>query len=321
MVSDKSFSFFTGLVLCSIACLGTPISSAAWGPLAHAVIGHLAENQLLRDDAGLKALLRQCRQPAQRQKAKRALLGLAPPAPGQALRILANWPDVHKRQAGMLPYDGLRHFVNLPHRARYQRAHHCPDGVCSVETLLQQRAILGDRRRALSARAVALAWVVHLVGDIHQPLHAGKAADRGGNLTCVSWRRQPSTLRTVAGKQQCSGANLHAIWDSKIIREVSGFGHPGAAADYARQLQRWVATVHLEMPPLTASTPAAWRTVVERWHGETQALILSHAIYPPGKTINRAYVQAHYPIIRLQILRAAVRLAALLRQTLNPSSN
>jgi hypothetical protein len=293
------------------------MSSAAWGALAHAVIGHLAENQLLRDDAGLTALLRQFRQPAQRHKIKRALLGLTPPAPGRALRVLANWPDVNKRRDGMLPYDGLRHFVNLPLRARYQRMRHCADGVCSIETLLQQRAILGDRRRALSTRAVALAWVVHLVGDIHQPLHAGKASDRGGNLTCVTWQQQPSTLITVAGEKQCSGTNLHAVWDSQIIRQITGFSHPSDAAAYARQLRRFVSTVHIEMPPLNASTPAEWRTTIERWHGETQALILSHDIYPPGNRIDQAYMQAHYPIIRRQLLRAAVRLAALLRRTLN----
>jgi hypothetical protein len=72
-----------------------------------------------------------------------------------------------------------------------------------------------------------------------------------------------------------------------------------------------------EEPLIKASTPAAWRTVVERWHAETQALILSHHIYPPGKTIDRSYVQTHYQTIRLQLLRAAVRLAAVLQRTLN----
>lgn len=317
LIALKRHPYLAGIALCTVILLVTPMSSAAWGALAHAVIGHLAENQLLQDEAGLKALLRQFRQPTQRHKIKRALLGLAVPAPGRALRVLANWPDVNKRRDGMLPYDGLRHFVNLPHRARYQRTRHCPDGVCSVETLLQQRAILGDRRRALSTRAVALAWVVHLVGDIHQPLHAGKAGDRGGNFTCVTWQQQPSTLITVAGKKQCSGANLHAVWDSQIIRQVTGFNHPGDAADYARQLRRFASAVNAEMPPLNATTPVEWRTTVERWHGETQALILSHDIYPHGKAIDRNYVQAHYPTIRRQLLRAAVRLAAMLRQTLN----
>lgn len=313
----RLFPFLANVALVTIMLFATPRSSIAWGALAHAVIGHLAENQLLRDDAELQALLRQFRQPTQRRRIKRALLGLTPPAPGRALRVLANWPDVNKRRDGMLPYDGLRHFVNLPHRARYQRARHCPGGVCSIETLLQQRAILGDRRRALSTRAVALAWVVHLVGDIHQPLHAGKADDRGGNLTCVIWQQQPSILATIDGKEQCSGANLHAMWDSEIIRQVTGFDHPGDAARYARQLRRFVSAVRTEMPPLNASTPAEWRKTVERWHGETQALILSHDIYPRSKNIDQNYVQTHYPTIRLQLLRAAVRLAAMLRQTLN----
>ncbi|MEE8302107.1 MAG: S1/P1 nuclease, partial [Candidatus Tectomicrobia bacterium] len=192
-----------------IIWLVVPSFAVAWGPVTHAVIGHLAENDLLKRDPGLKTLLTQFRQPGQRQRIKRALLGMAPPASGEALHFFANWPDVKKRQSGMLPYDGLRHFVNLPHRARYSRIKHCPHGACSIETLLQQRAILANWRTPLSQRAIALAWIVHLVGDLHQPLHAGKAKDRGANLICVTWRERPSRLATVNGKLKCSGANLH----------------------------------------------------------------------------------------------------------------
>lgn len=300
-----------------LVLLSTPAASTAWGPLAHAVIGHLAESQLQQDDLALNELLTKFRHPQQRRKVQRALLGMAPPAPDNALRRLANWPDRKKRQSGMLPYDGQRHYVNLSPWARYQRSRHCPHGVCSIETLLQQRAILGDRRRSLSKRAVALAWVVHLVGDIHQPLHAGSVTDRGGNLACVIWQGRPSKLVMVDGKKQCSGANLHELWDSKIIRQTTGFYRPGDAIRYARTLQHFMPTVRQAEPPITASTPAAWRTVVEQWHGETQALLLSHHIYPSGKTIDRSYVQTHYPTIRLQLLRAAVRLTALLQRTLH----
>ena len=68
-----------------------------------------------------------------------------------------------------------------------------------------------------------------------------------------------------------------------------------------------------------ARTEAEWRTVVERWHSETQALILQMDIYPHGNVIDDCYIQQHYRTIRLQMLRAAVRLAALLQRTLNPS--
>ena len=301
---------------CIVIWLGFVLPAAAWGPVAHAVIGELVERYLLINDPGLQALLSRFREASQSRRVKAALLHVELPLPGEALRFFANWPDVQKRQPGMLPYDGLRHFVNLPHTARYNRAQHCPDGICSIETLLQQRAILANHQASLGQRAVALAWVIHLIGDIHQPLHAGKAEDRGGNLTCIVWKGQPSRLVSIDGKEQCSGANLHALWDSLILEEVTGFTHPNAAPALARQFQPLLQSIAATEPPLTARTEAAWRAVVERWHTEAQALILQAAIYPHGNTVERSYIDKHYGTIRQQVLHAAVRLAAMLRLTL-----
>jgi hypothetical protein len=290
----------------------------AWGPVAHAVIGELVENDLLQQDAGLRTLLTQLQHPGQRQQVRQALLGTELPASGQALRVLANWPDVQRGAPGMLPFDGQRHYINLPHHAVYNRAQHCPDGACSVETLLQQRGILANRNASVPQRAVALAWVTHLVGDMHQPLHAGKAEDRGGNLICTAWMGEPSRLIDIDGKKSCSGANLHAVWDSKILEAVTGVSHPDNVTALTRSLARLLPPVRAAEPPLTARTAAEWRTAVGRWHTETQALILQMDIYPSGKIISDCYVQQHYRTVRLQVLRAAVRLAALLHHTLKP---
>ncbi len=297
--------------------LSTIPHAMAWGAVGHAVIGQLVEDDLLTPESALRHLLARFRAPEEhRQQVRQALLDTAPPPPGKALRLFANWPDVHKREPGMLPYDSRRHYVNLPHRALYNQARYCSEGQCSIETLLQQRAILANRHTSLPKRAVALAWVVHLVGDIHQPLHAGKAEDRGGNLVCVVWRGEPSKLITVDGRKRCSGANLHALWDRKIIQAVTGFAHPDAAPALAQQLRRFLPLVQASEPALIAHTDAEWRAVVERWHTETQALIWLDDIYPRGHSIGRRYAQSHYRTIRLQLLRAAVRLAAMLHQTL-----
>src|SRR5262249_35282998 len=216
-------------------------------------------------------------------------------APGQALRVLANWPDVHKREPGMLPADDQRHYVNLPFTAPYSRTQYCADGVCSIETLLEQRAILADRRAPLPQRAVALAWVAHLVGDMHQPLHAGKAEDRGGNLTCVAWMGEPSRPVVTEGRAGCTGANLHAVWDYTLIEAAPGFAHPDDAPAFAQQLRPWLPRVQAAESPVTARTPAEWRAVIERWHQETQALIVQEGLYPPDGQIGPAYLQRHYP--------------------------
>jgi hypothetical protein len=298
--------------------LGLLNPALAWGPVGHAVIGELAEHDLLQNDPGLRTFLRRLREPAQRRRIRHALLGLKPPKPGAALRVLANWPDWRRGEPGMLSFDRRRHYVNLPHRTRYSRRQHCPDGLCSIETLLQQRAVLANRRAALPKRAVALAWVVHLMGDIHQPLHAGKAADRGGNLTCVTWRGAPFRLVMTNGRQHCSGANLHAVWDSKLIAAVTGFSSHRDTLKFARQLRGLLGLVKAAEPPLVVRTAADWRASIERWHRETQALILLDDIYPHGHAIGQAYIRSHFRTVRLQLLRAAVRLAALLRQTLRP---
>src|SRR5262245_19138885 len=307
---------YVGAVLSGVLLWLVQLTPAlAWGALAHAVIGQLAEDEL-KNDAPLLTLLRRFRDPTQYQQVRDALLGTESPEPAQALPALANWPDWHKRQPGMLSADDQRHYVNLPFTARYNRTQYCADGVCSIETLLEQRALLANRRVPLPQRAVALAWVAHLVGDMHQPLHAGKAEDRGGNLTCVAWMGEPSQLVTIDGKPTCSGANLHAVWDSQLIEAATGFGQPDDALALARQLRPLWQLVQAAEPPMTARTPAEWRAVIERWHNETQALILQEGLYPPDGKVESPYLQRHYPTARLQLLRAAVRLAALLRQSL-----
>jgi hypothetical protein len=296
------------------ACLVMLPQALAWGPVGHAVIGELAEVYILQQDQGLQRLLARFHDAP--QQVQQALLHTELPAPGEVLRLLANWPDIHKREPGMLSHDTQRHYVNLPHDALYDRSRHCPEGLCSIETLLEQRAILADPRASLGQRAVALAWVTHLVGDMHQPLHAGKAEDRGGNLFCVAWMGESSKLVRLNGEQHCSGENLHALWDGAIIAVMAEFSHANEAAAYARQLQPYLQLVQASEPPLTAQSSAEWRAIVERWHTETQALILLDDIYPNGHSAGRGYAQRHYDTIRLQLLRAAVRLAALLHLTL-----
>ncbi|MBM3222389.1 MAG: S1/P1 nuclease [Candidatus Tectomicrobia bacterium] len=288
----------------------------AWGDVGHAAIGELAEEALQTQDPRLRTLILRLREGPQRPQVRKAMLGFVVPAPGRALRTLANWPDWYKRQPGMLSADDQRHYVNLPFTARYQRTQHCANGLCSLETLLEQRAILARQRTSLAQRAVALAWVAHLVGDMHQPLHAGQAEDRGGNLTCVTWMGTPSERLTHDGKVSCSGTNLHVVWDSTLLETTSGVTDPDALAPLLRQLRPLWQRVQATEPPLTARTPEEWRAVVERWHHETQALIVGAHIYPPHGVIDAAYVQRHSQTVRLQLVRAAVRLAAMLQQSL-----
>jgi hypothetical protein len=107
---------------------------------------------------------------------------------------------------------------------------------------------------------------------------------------------------------------LHAVWDSQLLEATTGVVHPDQAPVLAQQLRPLWRRAQAAEPPLTARTSAEWRTMVQRWHNEAQALITREHIYPLDGTVGPAYRQRHYPTLRLQVLRAAVRLAAMLQQ-------
>src|SRR5262249_61944099 len=118
------------------------------------------------------------------------------------------------------------------------------------------------------------------------------------------------------GRLTGGAGTLHAWWDSKLLEAATGFVHPDHAPVLARQLHPLWRRVQDAEPLLTARTSAEWRAVVERWHNEAQALITREHMYPSDGVVGPAYLQRHYPTVRLQMLRAAVRLAAMLRQSM-----
>ena len=77
-----------------------------------------------------------------------------------------------------------------------------------VDKIAEFRAILKDPSKPVEERRLALRFIVHLVGDIHQPLHVGDNHDRGGNDTQVRWFDR--------------GSNMHRVWDSGIIERAGG---------------------------------------------------------------------------------------------------
>ncbi|MFP3648289.1 S1/P1 nuclease, partial [Paraburkholderia sp. SIMBA_054] len=85
----------------------------------------------------------------------------------------------------------------------YEPPRDCPGGDCVIVALKVQTALLADHSQTLETRRQALKFVVHFVGDIHQPMHAGYAADKGGNDFQLQFN----------GK----GTNLHSLWDSGMI--------------------------------------------------------------------------------------------------------
>src|SRR5690606_12097669 len=128
--------------------------------------------------------------------------------------------------------------------------------------------------------------------DVHQPMHAGYANDRGGNTTQVNLRD---------GTRDGRGTNLHALWDSGMFHGLRESEERHLAA--LRELQ-------VEVP--AGSSPAGWA-------GESCAVVLQEGVYPPGTVIGQDYVDQWRPVAEQRIVAGGQRLAALLNQVLDPA--
>jgi hypothetical protein len=261
------------IILLALLCLCTPAATFS-GP-AHRIIADLAE-------AGLS--------PAVGSEI-RALLA---EVPARSLAEVSTWAD--EVRAGADPrFDGTGpwHYVNFPRDGdcRYLPGRDCPGGACIVAALNRQAAILGNPSSDARDRREALKWVVHLVGDIHQPLHAGFGDDRGGNLFQVNY----------IGR----GTNLHAVWD-RLVFEVAGLDE--------RQYRDLLAA-----RPLPPGRPDWHPGAAAAWAEESCRLIGDLDIYPrrPGR-LSRAYLERMRPHAEARLQLAAVRLAALLEAVLDP---
>lgn len=265
------------LVAALIAAL-LPIAAHAWGPKGHRLIGGLAAAELT---------------PQARAEVARLLRGEAEPT----LAGVSNWADdLRDRPAAGDPDLGKRssrwHYVNLAEDGcGYAPRKHCPNGDCLIEAIVRQRALLADRSQPDSVRTQALKFLVHFVGDAHQPLHAGYARDKGGN--------------TIQIQIDGQGSNLHRLWDSEVLASANM-----SERRYLRHLQR------MPLPPqarIGIDDPAAWAQASCR-------IVLGDGFYPLRPKIEPVYFAQWRPTADAQLRIAGHRLARLLNKTLADSN-
>ncbi|WP_051414329.1 S1/P1 nuclease [Pseudoxanthomonas suwonensis] len=257
-------------LLCLPLAFAIALPAQAWGPLGHRLVARLAEPGL---------------DPQARAEVERLLQGEADPT----LAGIANWAD---NLRGSDPELGKRsarwHYVNIADPdCHYDAARDCPGGNCAVEALGKHTAILADRTQGDAARRQALKFVVHLVGDLHQPLHAGRGEDRGGNDYQVNWR----------GK----GSNMHSLWDSGMLNS--------RRMDEERWLERLQALPAVAASPLPEGAPRLWAE-------QSCRIAAAPGFYPPGHAIGEAYVEQHLPTAEKQLRLGGERLAATLNAVL-----
>jgi hypothetical protein len=236
--------------------LVTSPPATAWGTQGHQLIGNLAQAQLTT-------------------KAKTEIDKLLALEPGETLSSISTWADEHCN-----PATAAWHYVNFPkNTCTYDADRDCPGGNCVVAAIDRQLAVLASDAPA-EQRLTALKYVVHFVADIHQPLHAGYAEDRGGN----SYQLQ-AFMR---------GSNLHALWDVGLIKNLDLSNETLTARLLARSFQ-------------------AGEFDAARVAEEACRIVGTPGFYPDRK-VDVPYIEQFTPVMEGRLRLAGARLAAVLNR-------
>jgi hypothetical protein len=237
-------------------------STARYGVLGHRVIARVAA-------ARISPLTRTRLQP---------YLG------AKTLAEVSTWGDEIR---GQRPSTGPWHYVNIPVTdSIYRQNRHCPNQ-CIIKALEAQLRVLENRTTPRAARAEALKWVVHLVGDLHVPTHVGDRGDRGGN-----------DLQVRYGRRRLS---LHSFWDGPVLQSM-GLSENALVSRIEQRIRS------------RSDATAIASGSVTRWAMETHGLArdIAYRRLPDNLVIGDDYVAVAHPVAEELLLRAGVRLAALL---------
>lgn len=271
-----------------VAVLASSSATHAWGGLGHRLTGLIAAKRLT---------------PIARQNVA-WLLG------NQSLADISSWAD---RQVDAHVQTSYWHYLNIPPTATaYDRDRDCPrqPGVaagarndrwrdCAVDRILYHEERLADLSLDRADRATALKFLVHFVGDLHQPFHA-LGVGRGGNDVIVQAFGVSDCGTDPARPIPC---NLHAIWDSRLIarRNLD-------ESAYLAALEQQIAGGQLEADARTPGTPAQW--------AEESFRLAKVALVASGTNIDEAYYRAQIPVVERRLAQAGLRLAAALNRLL-----
>jgi len=235
-------------------------SAFAWGPTGHRATGLIAEKYL-------------------NKKAKKELLRILG---GESLAMASTWMD-EIRSDSTYDYMSDWHWVTIQDGQTYEQCEKNPNGDV-VQTI--ERIVVELKSKKLSAKDEVehLKILIHLIGDIHQPLHVGGGNDRGGNDVKVTWFRMDS--------------NLHRVWDSDMIDDThlsftelgESLGKPSA-----EKLNSWQ------------------KSSVRDWATESMSYRKRVYDYGNGK-LGYRYAYLNFEIVRERLLQSGVRLARILNE-------
>ncbi len=244
-----------------------PQISMAWGTLGHRIIGQIAESYLTP-----KASL-----------AVKKILGT------ETLAKASTWADFVKSDSSF-SYLNSWHYMNFKaglsesDMKEYLATDTATGAYTKVNFLLAQ---LKNKQLDKEKKKLYLRLLIHIVGDIHQPLHTGGEDDFGGNRINVQWFNKPANLHTVWDEKMIDRQNMDYIEYSKSINHTT-----------AQQLLKW------QHEPIS------------NWLFQSYQLAnqLYKEIKQPNEKLSYDYNKSHIEAANLQLLKGGVRLAGLLNQ-------
>jgi len=240
-----------------------------WGRDGHALIGAIAERHLnAKARAEVQRLLEQ----------------------GETLSSIASWADEirpNRRETSTW------HYINIPITAQRGDWHaYCPPTDCVPGIIPKMQETLRSATATRAQKAEALKFLVHFVGDLHQPLHTGDRGDRGGNDVAVVFNDKPT--------------NLHGLWDYGVLEF---------------EFQR-----DAKLKAKLSKGPGYWsrrkmRTgTVDDWlwqsHGYSRDVAYANLPAERPAILGAPYARNAMPVVEKQISRAGVRLARVLNKTI-----
>lgn len=235
-------------------------SNPDWGKTGHRTIGEIANEYT-------------------KSKTKRKIAEILD---DQSLALVSTFGDDIKSDSRYKNFNTM-HYVNMPFGVKYEDSEKNAEGdlVTGIEKC---KAVILDKNTSKADKAFYLKLLVHFVGDLHQPMHVGRAEDKGGNDIQVQWFG--------------SGANLHSVWDSKMI---DGFEMTYTElTDNADKISK-------------EQVKFLQKGNIVDWVNETQTFaVKAYASVAVGEKLGYNYSYENFETVRSQLQKGGIRLAKVL---------
>ncbi len=246
---------------------GVSPKGVEWSQIGHRVVGEVAESYL------------SCRA----KRNIRKILG------NESIAISSNWADFIKSDSTMnyldpWHYINVKSGLNYTDFSNYLQQDTIVDAFTKLNFLIKE---LKNKQTPLDKKQMYLRLVIHIVGDIHQPMHVGRKEDLGGNRINVLWFNEPT--------------NLHALWDEKLItyQKLSYTEYTASINFTDKKLRKqW------QQQPMSEWLFESYQIADKLYAGITQ----------PNQKLSYRYNYDHIDTLNLQLLKGGVRLAGILNE-------